>query len=802
MGKTLGEVLIRIGVDERRLAKSLKRGERKFARSAAYYKRIGKTMTASLTLPLLAAGGASAKLASSLETSFGKIENLVGISGKTLDDFKTKIAESSQPLATSQKDLADALFVITSAGARGNKALNILLASSKASNIGLGETKEVARAATAALTAYQKQNLKSARAVDIMTAIIREGNLEASDLAPTLGRVLGLAAKLDISFEEVGASIATFTRLGVGAEEAVVGLRGVMNSVLKPSKQAKVALAEIGLTSDQLRQKIGKDGLANTLIFLLDRLDGNDEALGRIIPNVRALSTVLGTAGVQGAKYTEILNNIENSTGIVDKGFEKVSKSSAFQFKAALVQLQNVGIKIGSQLLPIIIKMLGVFSQLISKYQSLNQEKQQTLLKVALLVAAIGPLLTLYGTFNGMISTSLRLIGALAPMIITLIKTALGPWGLALAGIAAAGVAVYKNFDTVRDLIVDISNYFIDLYNNSQLFKGTVLGVELIFKNIWTIVKGIGSTVSNVLEFGIAGFKKSAVDAMDEIKKNTEEFAKDFLNPEKIDPISGEDVDRLFSNITSKLPDIKEKISSLFSFSSLGLGGGGGGGGGGSVAALPEQDSEGGPEKTLTSVTTLKTSFEELQSIDPAGFLLNVDSVINRLSKSTVQLGKTLKDKLNKSLIASGEALGDSMKHAQTFKEAGKIILNSIRETIGGLLAVTIAHAIKGAFEVNPIFGAILAPVLAGAAVGLFNTLVPAFAAGGSYGGGLALVGEQGPELINFNRGGQVYNNRDTVKMLGGGGSRGALDATVTVEGDKLLVLMREMERREDRGIV
>lgn len=48
---------------------------------------------------------------------------------------------------------------------------------------------------------------------------------------------------------------------------------------------------------------------------------------------------------------------------------------------------------------------------------------------------------------------------------------------------------------------------------------------------------------------------------------------------------------------------------------------------------------------------------------------------------------------------------------------------------------------------------------------------IPTFALGGNYGGGLALVGETGPELINFNRGGRVYNNRDTQRMMNGGGA-------------------------------
>ncbi|SHJ12663.1 tape measure domain-containing protein [Propionispora hippei DSM 15287] len=40
------------------------------------------------------------------------------------------------------------------------------------------------------------------------------------------------------------------------------------------------------------------------------------------------------------------------------------------------------------------------------------------------------------------------------------------------------------------------------------------------------------------------------------------------------------------------------------------------------------------------------------------------------------------------------------------------------------------------------------------------------YAAGGNYSGGLALVGEKGPELINFNRGGYVFTAAETKKML------------------------------------
>jgi hypothetical protein len=48
------------------------------------------------------------------------------------------------------------------------------------------------------------------------------------------------------------------------------------------------------------------------------------------------------------------------------------------------------------------------------------------------------------------------------------------------------------------------------------------------------------------------------------------------------------------------------------------------------------------------------------------------------------------------------------------------------------------------------------------------QTYVPQFADGGAYNGGMALVGENGPELIDFNRSGTVYTSNQTASMIGG----------------------------------
>jgi len=46
---------------------------------------------------------------------------------------------------------------------------------------------------------------------------------------------------------------------------------------------------------------------------------------------------------------------------------------------------------------------------------------------------------------------------------------------------------------------------------------------------------------------------------------------------------------------------------------------------------------------------------------------------------------------------------------------------------------------------------------------------IPQYASGGPAGPGLAIVGEQGPELVKFNRPGYVFNAQETAGMTGRG---------------------------------
>jgi len=675
--RTIASTNISIGANLSGLQRGLKIAQRSLRKFGGQAKRIGSNITSSVTLPFAAAGAAGVKMATDLEGSFSKIENLVGITGKALDDFKTSVRNVSSETGKSQQELSEAIFTISSAGLRGAEATEVLERSAKASAIGLGDTQQIAQALTGVMQAYSKSGMTAAQATDTLTAIVREGNLEAEALAPTLGRVVGIASQLGVSFEEVGANIATFTRLGVPAEEAVVGLRGIMASFLKPTADAKNALATLGMTAEDLRNQVSEEGLQATLANLMTAFEGNDEALTSVFGNVRALSAVLGTAGAQGETYAAVLDNISNSTGIVDEGFENVSGTSGFKFQQTLNSLRNAGIELGAALLPMVTKIAQFITTAINSFRDLSTETKTTILTLTAIVAASGPIMS----GIGFIATA---IGAL-----------LSPVGLIIVGIAGAGFAMYKFWDQVRPILVGTINYFIDLYNESALFRLVIQKVIASFKNLWTVgkalfdsfgtnLRGIGLLLQGAFTLnwkkaqeGLNLIKDAAVDTVTDIisgiSDNYGEAIENALAPkDKIELVTEEGLQQGIDNMVAPIKKAWGGLTDMFSFKG---GAGTSGAGASTTPAAVIEDAGEAAEEAEPKINKLKEAFNSLKNnVDVVGLMVN-------------ELGNAFETIFTHQINA---ALGDT---EQSFKEMTSSVISDLKQLVIKLIAAAVAAA-------------------------------------------------------------------------------------------------------------
>jgi TP901 family phage tail tape measure protein len=417
--------------------------------------RVGSTMTRSVTLPIVGAGVAAVRTASDFETSFAQIEGLVGVTGDELEALRDAAINLGPTFGKSAGEAAEAMFFITSAGLRGEEAVEALESALKASASGLGDVATIADLTTSVMNAYGSDTMDAAKATDILTAAVREGKLAPDELAGSIGSVLPLASAMGVDFNEVGAAFAAMSRTGTDASQASTQLRGIMTALLKPTAEAEAALEDMGLSSAGLREQIRDEGLLSVLETLASEFDDNDEAAAQVFGNVRALSGVLDLMGGNADATREIFANMADTTGILDDAFAVTSETSAFQMQQAMAELKGIFLELGEILLPFIKDFVEGFRGMIETFQNLSPEQKEQAVRFAAIAAAVGPVLIIVGklltAFGTLIKTAVILGKGIA-----LLFTPFGLIGLAIAGVIALGVLLWKNWDTVKEKAADV----------------------------------------------------------------------------------------------------------------------------------------------------------------------------------------------------------------------------------------------------------------------------------------------------------------------------------------------------------
>jgi TP901 family phage tail tape measure protein len=762
----------------------------------------------SITLPLAGVGTASTYLANTFDKNMTKIKTLVGDSAKNFELYQSRIKRVSLETGRSANDLSDALFAVTSAGVKGAPAMELLEMASKASAVGMGDVKDIARATTGVMNAFAKEGMTATHSMNVFKRIVETGNLEASELAPTLGRVVGMAQTMGISFEEVGASIATFTRLGVDSASAVTGLRSIMAGLASPTQEAKDTMAQFGLSAEGLRDKLATDGLAGTLELLMEKTDGNIDALSSLFPNIRALTAVLGTAGSQGDAYKEVLAQIQDSHGALDEAFETTSKSSSFKLDQAMNGMKQSMQDIGAVILPMVASALASISNVINKavtaFTSLDGETQLLIGSLTGVAIALPTIISLGGTL-------LSVFGAI-----------LSPIGLIVAGLSAVAYVIYNEWEGIKGIIVDIANYFIDLYNESTAFAMIIHGIGAFFKTMYDIAVavieaivssfqrgfgllgdlfgGLGNIIKGALTFdsdligeGLAKVSTAVVDnftgMMDDVNgvfetagtsavDNFKEAMGSALEREPIELISEEDVDAFVGKGADMATGLLDQIKGVFSGKSIEL-----------------------PPITTKEPPSGDDGSEDDGSEDPTKKKLEEGE---ENASQFAHLLAGLDENLKENLSGQAQQFADSMANSENPMKA---FLGTLMQTAMKNMAVNTAlstsNAVTSATETaskSP-FGAFLLPALIAGAMAVVSGAmkkVPKFAQGGIVSSPtLGLMGEyagarSNPEVIApLSKLNSMMGSNQSATNVNVGGS-------FTLSGEDLVVALDRAQ--ETRG--
>ncbi len=325
------------------------------------------------------------------DRAFGRIDAITNTSAERIDVMKQQIIALSGQTAQAPVELAESFYFLASAGLTVTEQNEALIATAKGAAVGLGEAKDIAIVTAQALNLYAQSGLEATDVVDTLVAAVREGTAEPEAFAGALGRVLPVAEKAGIAFDEVTASLATMSNAGLDVHEGVTAIRAVMQSLLAPTKQTVDALASIGLTADDVRESLAEQGLIHTLRMLDEKTHGNIDTLRELIPNIRGMVGAFNLTEQEAAEVDRIFQRVKDSTGDLARAFAATEKNDAFRLEQAMQQLSNSAMELGADVLPALATVMNVVADAFSGVFAVLEDAPQLVdLLVAALVTLIG----------------------------------------------------------------------------------------------------------------------------------------------------------------------------------------------------------------------------------------------------------------------------------------------------------------------------------------------------------------------------------------------------------------------------
>jgi TP901 family phage tail tape measure protein len=467
---------------------------------------VGQSMATSMGAAATAIGGALGFVVKKSMDFEAQIDRVGAVAGATPAEIK-KLEKAALDLGASTSksatEVAQAQEIMATMGYKTNEIIAALPGIISAAEASGEDMALVADTVSAALNAFGLEAREASRVADILAQAANDSAASVQDMQYTFKYAAPIARSLGISLEELAAATEIMSNAGIKGEQAGTTLRGGLIQLLKPSEETSKMMEMLGIKIEDSKGNFV--GLANLIRNISEALDGQTRA-----QKLANLAAMVGTEAASGfltlieagpQKIREYTASLENSAGASQEAAAKMKDN----LKGSLEELQGAfetaQITIGNALAPAIQKVAGYIQQLVDWFNNLSPSTQKTIATIgavsavlAALGAAIGVVLAIIGAAASGIGALTAAFGAVSGAIAAAggaLAVITGPIGLTVAAITAlvvAGVALWKNWDTIKAKAIEIWGAI------KQWFSTTLESIRQSFNNVWNNIKSFTSS--------------------------------------------------------------------------------------------------------------------------------------------------------------------------------------------------------------------------------------------------------------------------------------------------------------------
>ncbi|WP_415933002.1 phage tail tape measure protein [Ruminococcus champanellensis] len=446
---------------------------------------VGTTLTTHVTVPIAAAGTAAVKTAADFDSAMSKVAAVSGAAGDELDALRDKAREMGAKTKFSASEAADAMNYMAMAGWKTGdmlEGIEGIMNLAAASGEDLATTSDIV---TDALTAFGLTAADSGHFADVLAAASSNANTNVSMMGETFKYCAPVAGALGFSCEDTAQAIGLMANSGIKSTQAGTALRTIMNTLAGDVKICgdSIGEVEIATTNADGSMRDLNDILADCRSAFSQLSESEQANAAQALVGKNAMSGFLALMNAAPADIQKLegaistcSDEIDGYNGVTEKMAAVMQDNLGGQLTILKSQLQELAISFGEILMPAIRSIVSRIQGLIDKFNALSPATKETIVKIALVAAALGPLLVVVGKTMVGVGELMKFVSNL-PTIIAGAKAAFSSFGAVIGGISAPVVAVIA-------VIAALVAAFMHLWKNNEEFRQNITA-------IWEQIKGI-----------------------------------------------------------------------------------------------------------------------------------------------------------------------------------------------------------------------------------------------------------------------------------------------------------------------
>lgn len=430
-----------------------------------------------LTTVIGGLGVAAVKTAADFDSSMSQVAAISGATGDDLQALRDKAREMGEKTKFSASEAADAMTYMAMAGWKSKdmiSGIDGIMSLAAASGEDLVTTSDIV---TDALTAFGLSAKDSGHFADILAAASSNANTNVSMMGETFKYCAPIAGALGFSAEDTAEAIGLMANAGIKSSQAGTALRTIMNNLAGDVKISGKAIGEVTIATTNADGSMRdlSDILTDCRVAFGNLTESEKANAAESLVGKNAMSGFLALMNAAPEDIAKLSGAIDNCDGSAEKMAATMQDNLAGQLTILKSQLQELAISFGEILMPAIRSIVSKIQDFVNKLNGMDEGTKQAIVKIGLLVAAIGPLLIVIGNVISKTGTALRAFSSLGKGVLQLsynFKNGIGlagKLGTALGGISAPVLAVVA-------VIATLVAAFMHLWNTNDGFREAIIG--------------------------------------------------------------------------------------------------------------------------------------------------------------------------------------------------------------------------------------------------------------------------------------------------------------------------------------